>query len=231
MSGVRTVGVVLFGCGTVGKAVLRRLAAAQAHHADKFQLAFKVRAVVDSAGAVLSEDEVDSDAVLECKEQHQPLSGLPGFVVKEEATGKLQALQQEPNIFVDCTATDGIMGLLQEALTKGAGVVFANKKCLTASMDDFHKFVHPRHMRRCRFESSVGAGTPFVASTQRVVAAHDTINSIQGTFSGTLGYITSGLDDGRRLSQLVQEAYDRGFTEPDPRCQCDSTARQFHLHP
>eukprot|EP00043_Microstomoeca_roanoka_P016100 m.163207 g.163207 ORF g.163207 m.163207 type:complete len:199 (-) comp16389_c0_seq6:2327-2923(-) len=51
----------------------------------------------------------------------------------------------------------------------------------------------------------------------RLVASGDNIKTIKGTFSGTLGYITSGLDEGRSFSELVKEAYDKGFTEPDPR--------------
>lgn len=36
-------------------------------------------------------------------------------------------------------------------------------------------------------------------------------------FSGTLGFITSGLEEGKKFSDLVLEAYDMGYTGPDPR--------------
>lgn len=47
---------------------------------------------------------------------------------------------------------------------------------------------------------------------------HSTLPCLHpGTFSGTLGFITSGLDEGKKFSALVKEAYDLGYTEPDPR--------------
>ena len=44
-----------------------------------------------------------------------------------------------------------------------------------------------------RFESSVGAGLPVIAALQRTIAAADPVSSISGSFSGTLGYVMSGL--------------------------------------
>lgn len=45
---------------------------------------------------------------------------------------------------------------------------------------DFDLFTAPNNYGRCKFESSVGAGTSFVTHTQRVVAAGDAVKSIQG---------------------------------------------------
>ncbi len=40
---------------------------------------------------------------------------------------------------------------------------------------------------------------------------------IAGTFSGTLGYVMTGLQEGRAFSEIVREAHELGYTEPDPR--------------
>jgi homoserine dehydrogenase len=63
-------------------------------------------------------------------------------------------------------------------------------------MDDFLCFTSPDHHARFGYESTVGAGTPFIASLLRLEMAGDVVRSMHGTFSGTLGFITSGLDDG-----------------------------------
>ena len=66
-------------------------------------------------------------------------------------------------------------------------------------MDDFLKFTSPENHCRFGYESTCGAGTPFIAALHRISRAGDVVRSIEGTFSGTLGFITSGLDDGRKV--------------------------------
>lgn len=56
-----------------------------------------------------------------------------------------------------------------------------------------------------------------IAALQRVVAAHDEVNLISGAFSGTLGYVMSGLQEGKPFSEVVGKAKELGYTEPDPR--------------
>ena len=47
--------------------------------------------------------------------------------------------------------------------------------------------------------------------------ADDKVRKIAGTFSGTLGFVMSGLESGRPFSEVVIEAKEKGYTEPDPR--------------
>jgi len=213
--------VVVLGCGTVGSAVLKRLQAAAIHHSLNYGVTFQLVAAADSSGAVFWQESAPLlyDDVLRWKEQKKPFASHVLGMSREshKMHGKLMDLARGDTILVDCTATDLVTPLLKAALSSGAGVVFANKKVLTGPQDTFDYMTSKENRGRCKFESSVGAGTPFIACTQRVVAAGDHIKSIQGTFSGTLGFITSGLDEGHKLSDLVKEAYDKGYTEPDPR--------------
>jgi len=58
---------------------------------------------------------------------------------------------------------------------------------------------------------------PVLFTLQDLLATHDRILRVTGCFSGTLGYICSGLQEGRLFSEVVREAKALGFTEPDPR--------------
>lgn len=73
------------------------------------------------------------------------------------------------------------------------------------------------HAGRLRYESTVGAGTPFVDAVTRVVDSGDAIELIEGCFSGTLGYITAGIQSGVAMSTLIKTGMQLGYTEPDPR--------------
>eukprot|EP00343_Euplotes_focardii_P010423 CAMPEP_0205831280 /NCGR_PEP_ID=MMETSP0206-20130828/43615_1 /ASSEMBLY_ACC=CAM_ASM_000279 /TAXON_ID=36767 /ORGANISM="Euplotes focardii, Strain TN1" /LENGTH=201 /DNA_ID=CAMNT_0053135765 /DNA_START=1 /DNA_END=602 /DNA_ORIENTATION=- len=75
----------------------------------------------------------------------------------------------------------------------------------------------PSNLSRLRYESTVGAGTPMVAALGRLLNGGDEVRMIQGTFSGTLGFVMSQLEAGQAYSEVVQEAHRKGYTEPDPR--------------
>jgi homoserine dehydrogenase len=53
--------------------------------------------------------------------------------------------------------------------------------------------------------------------------AGDRVEKIVGCFSGTLGFLMTSLEDGRRFSEAVHEAWKRGYTEPDPRDDLSGT--------
>jgi homoserine dehydrogenase len=118
---------------------------------------------------------------------------------------------------VDCTATDAVTPLIRQWMEGGGGVALANKRPVSGPQADFDAFTSPAAGPRFGYESTVGAGTPFVAAVRRVVAAGDKVEKIAGAFSGTLGFLSAGLEQGKPMGALVKEAHALGYTEPDPR--------------
>lgn len=70
---------------------------------------------------------------------------------------------------------------------------------------------------RYAFETNVGAGLPIITTIQDLVRSGDTITKIEGVLSGTLSYIFGAFTKGAKFSDVVKEAKEKGFTEPDPR--------------
>ena len=58
---------------------------------------------------------------------------------------------------------------------------------------------------------------PVIQTLKNLLATGDEVLEIKGCFSGTLGFVFSCLQDGMSFSQAVKQAYDKGYTEPDPR--------------
>jgi len=56
-----------------------------------------------------------------------------------------------------------------------------------------------------------------VATLSRLVSAHDRVQRISGCLSGSLGFITSGMQAGESFSSVTGRAKRLGYTEPDPR--------------
>ncbi|XP_025827404.1 homoserine dehydrogenase-like isoform X1 [Panicum hallii] len=225
--------VVLLGCGGVGRYLLRHIVSCRPLHANQ-GVAIRVLGVADSSSLLVADDVHSSgldDALLThlcaAKAAGSPLSSLLGQVsgnyqlfrnpearskVIDAATtlGRTTGL-----VLVDCSATYDTASLMKDAVDHGCCIVLANKKPLTGPYEDFQKLVS--HFRQIRFESTVGAGLPVIASVTRIIASGDPVSRIVGSLSGTLGYVMSELEDGKRFSEVVKTAKSLGFTEPDPR--------------
>ncbi|WVZ22530.1 hypothetical protein V8G54_001074 [Vigna mungo] len=73
------------------------------------------------------------------------------------------------------------------------------------------------------YEATVGAGLPIVSTLRGLLETGDRILQIEGIFSGTLSYIFNNFKDGRAFSEVVAEAKEAGYTEPDPRDDLSGT--------
>ena len=228
----RNVPFVLMGAGGVGAALLEAIVGARPLHAERYGIKFSALAVCDSSAAAiganpadgLSDDEIA--ALLKHKASGGKLSSQPGAMVRPDAQNASTFLEEvvakycetvPDAIVVDCTATDAtVPALLKAAASLRA--VSANKKPFSMSMDTFTKLaLAPTSPARVRYEATVGAGLPVIAALSRVVNAQDTVSLISGSFSGTLGYVMSGLQAGEPFSAVVGKAKELGYTEPDPR--------------
>lgn len=245
MSAATNVPVILLGLGGVGRALVRQIVTARDVHARRFGLRLDVVAMADSSGAVVAVPAgrarhavpLHDGQVLACVEAKAGGRALvdvaggsvPGVDVVDRVdfVDRAQSAGIRHGIVVDCTASAATTPRLRAALERGWDIVLANKLPLAGAMDDFTfltgggvdagEDVVPGRHGRARWEATVGAGVPLIATLARLVAADDAAARIEGTFSGTLNFVATELRAGRPLSGIVRDAMDRGFTEPDPR--------------
>ena len=67
------------------------------------------------------------------------------------------------------------------------------------------------------YETTAGAGLPFIKTLQDLNMTGDRVKEIEGVFSGTLSYLFNNYDGELEFSKMVSDARAKGFTEPDPR--------------
>ncbi len=222
--------VMLLGVGGVGRALLRQIVEQRDWHAEHFGLEIAIVGVADSAGALLADgsglDDETLTGLLRLKEAGGKVTDLPTAIREDEPTAVVNmALDRmnRPGVVVDCTATERSASALLAALDRGGKVVLANKKPLTIQQEVYDRLTRagvtdgPLSPARARWETTCGAGLPVIVTLNRLLMSGDSVHRITGTFSGTLGYVMSGLQAGRPFSQVVREAHQRGYTEPDPR--------------
>ena len=68
------------------------------------------------------------------------------------------------------------------------------------------------------YETNVGAGLPLIDTIKLLHLSGENITNIKGVFSGTLSYLFNNFSAKEApFSEILKEAIDNGYTEPDPR--------------
>mgnify|MGYP000977305910 CR=1 FL=1 len=121
------------------------------------------------------------------------------------------------------------LGGLQEQINKavtsvskeeGFDLVSSNKIANTISLKFYKELrsVLAKFQKNYLYETNVGAGLPLIDTIQLLHLSGENITRIRGVFSGSLGYLFNNFSaKDVPFSEILKEAIDNGYTEPDPR--------------
>ena len=212
------ISVGLVGPGLVGKTLLRQIKEQLATLQEEFQVELRTVAITGGRKMLLSDTTIDLD-----NWESEYAEGSPA----DMAAFTQHVLDSEaPNqIIVDCSASGEVAGYYKEWLSKGLHVVTPNKK---ANSEDLAYYKELRSIQRNSYthyfyEATVGAGLPVISTLRSLLDAGDKVEKIEGIFSGTLSYIFNTLEPGVAFSDIVAQAKEAGYTEPDPRDDLSGT--------
>jgi aspartokinase/homoserine dehydrogenase 1 len=125
----------------------------------------------------------------------------------------------ENSVFIDVTAADEPVEYYNKLLSCNIAIVAANKRANTQNMEQYNQLHAAAKKRNVSFhyETNVGAGLPVINIIRNIIAGGDKVIKIDAILSGTINWLLSEYNGSKPLSELVQLAKDRGYTEPDPR--------------
>jgi aspartokinase/homoserine dehydrogenase 1 len=208
-----TISIGLIGPGTVGRVLLDQLASQREKLRREFKLDLRIRGLLSSKRMLLAEPGVDltrwsEDFETKAKEadfdrflEHVRVDYLPHTVI------------------IDCSASEEVARRYPEWMERGIHIVTPNKKANSAELDFYRRLQEARrtHGAHYLYETTVGAGLPVIQTLRDLLQTGDEITSIEGIFSGTLAYLFNVYDGKTPFSEIVRDAKQRGYTEPDPR--------------
>jgi len=116
----------------------------------------------------------------------------------------------------------GVYGLL---LQKSISVVACNKVAASSAYSNYKKLkdLAREFNSQFLFETNVGAGLPIIATLNDLVHSGDRVHKIQAVLSGTLNFVFNNYDGSRKFAEVVKQAQEEGYTEPDPRLDLGGT--------
>ena len=204
--------VVQIGLGHVGRAVAQIVLEERKRWREQHSLELVYRAVSDTTGALFGEEL------------------LPQAIRAKEDGGKLAQFGVEPledvlasdpaprftRAVVDVAVHGGTYDLDVFGVRNGSCLVLSNKGPLSGSTERYEQLTRMLPDRLWH-EATVGAGMPIISTLDGLLAGGDEILEIQASPSGTLGFVMSAVEAGRRFSEAVKEAVALAYAEPDPR--------------
>ena len=209
----KTISIGLIGPGIVGGALLDQIHYQSKRLRERFNLDLRIRVIMRSKSMLLGDRRIDlqgwrnavasadTDVDFAVFENHVHADHLPHAVI------------------IDCTADQGVADRYAGWLERGIHVVTPNKRAFSGTQADYEalRASARRGNSHYFYETTVGAALPIIKTIRDLVDTGDRIHSIQGILSGTLAYLFNIYDGSRPFSQIVAEARESGYTEPDPR--------------
>ena len=203
--------IALLGSGTVGLAVLQRLADWQGTY-----LGEQLR-LVYAANTRLGLSDPQGLDPLHCA---RLLPDAPRQAGNQPRIDALAALGGDGiRILIDATADAETARRHASCLSAGVHIATACKLAAGTSLDQWRAIDDACSQTRSGFgdRATVGAGLPLLRSIRELRAGGDEIHEIAGIMSGSLAWLFHHFDGSEPFSALVRKARDAGFTEPDPR--------------
>jgi aspartokinase/homoserine dehydrogenase 1 len=208
-----TISIGVIGPGIVGRALLEQIASQSERLRRDLKLDLRVRGLLSSKRMLLSERGVPLEGWREALDGADEPADLSRFVEH------VAAEHLPHHVIIDCTASGEVAAHYAGWLAAGIHVVTPNKKANSAPLADYRAVNAARRAGGSHYlyEATVGAGLPVIQTLRDLRETGDDIVSIEGIFSGTLAYLFNVYDGRRAFSDIVREAKQRGYTEPDPR--------------
>ncbi|MDR2938138.1 MAG: bifunctional aspartate kinase/homoserine dehydrogenase I, partial [Prevotellaceae bacterium] len=211
--GYREIHLYIAGIGTVGGNLLQQISRQREELMKNHRLKINVVGVMNSKKMLFDVQGIDlNDVKGELDRKGAPLD-LSTFAKR------VAEVNLRNSIFVDCTANADVADMYEKMLSAFVSVVTANKIACSSEFSHYQKLQELSRSRGVKFlyETNVGAGLPVIKTINELVLSGDKITKLEAVLSGTLNFIFNTISEEISMSQAIQQAKEKGYSEPDPR--------------
>lgn len=209
----KKINLALFGHGNVGGTLIHQVLDSKNTIEDRKSIDLKIFAVSNSTKVLLDASGIGADWKERLETEGQPYSA-------EDIITFAKKHHLENLIAVDNTASKTFVEKYETLIEHGFDLVSSNKIANTLSFDQYKSIRKclDRNQKQYLYETNVGAGLPLIDTIKLLHLSGENITRIKGVFSGSLSYIFNTFSEKDvTFSEIVKEAMENGFTEPDPR--------------
>ena len=208
----KQINLFITGVGNVGQRLVGQIQQQKKYIKENFKINLRVVGLSNSRTMVVSDDGIKLKNWKEQLESGEK-SSLKGFLENAKKSNLRNS------VFVDITANEAVASMYGDYLKESISVVACNKIACSGKMEYYNELKHlsRKYNAAFLFETNVGAGLPVIDTLNHLIASGDRVNSIQAVLSGSLNFIFNNFDATTSFHDVVKQAQDEGYTEPDPR--------------
>ena len=213
LSESKTIHLFLIGVGLIGGTLLQQINDQKKALKERYAIDIAVCGLANSKKMLFNEDGIPLDNWKGDLMSSDQKSDPDGFV------NQMIAMNLSNSIFIDNTANKKIPNLYEKILDANISITTPNK---VATSSSYASYINLKNRARDKgvyflYETNVGAGLPILSTMKNLINSGDRVVKIEAVVSGSLSFIFNSFDGSTPFSELVAEARQKGFTEPDPR--------------
>lgn len=214
----KQVNVYIAGAGNVGGKLLDQITKQVNYLQEQVRLQINIVGIANSKRQIINQEGID------LSNWREALAEAPLGDIDMYATTILENNLRN-SVFVDVTAHEQVANVYSQLLGKAVSVVACNKIACSASYESYMqlKSLAREYNASFLFETNVGASLPIIGTLNNLILSGDTINKIKAVLSGTLNFVFNYYDGTVPFAQVVRQAQEEGYTEPDPRLDLGGT--------
>lgn len=209
----KTLNLFCLGTGNIGKTLFRQIQEHRQFLQEHNGIHIRVVGISNTRKMYFDPDGIDLENWEKTLERDGQTADLPGFV------GKMQNMNLPNCVFADNTASLKPIEFYYEIFSSNISIVTCNKIGNSSSYAQYKLFKDAArtHGVDYFYETNVGAGLPIVRTLKDLMVSGDRVLSIEAILSGTISYIFNNYKGDVTFHDIVKQAQEKGYTEPDPR--------------
>ncbi len=202
------IGIALLGAGNIGSGVVAALAAGAARYAARVGQPLELRRVLVR----------DTKRVRRGLRADQMTTSIDDVLADDGTKIVVELLGGE----------EPARTYIEQTLRSGRHVVTANKEVMAKFGAMLLQVAHD-HGVRLLYEASVGGGIPVIAPLSRDLLANE-VSAVTAIINGTTNYmLTAMAQNGADYEDVLAEAQELGYAEPDPTADVEGIDASYKL--
>lgn len=213
LSNVKTLHVFSCGTGKIGSTLLRQIQENFVHLESHRQVRINLAGVCNTKKMLIKREGIDFAGWQQEMLEQGEATNLEQFI--EQAI----SLNLPNTVFVDNTASAVVPTFYERLFRQSISIVTCNKIGNSAAFAQYnhYKRLASKYGVDYWYETTAGAGLPIIKTLQDLLISGDEVLKIEAILSGTISFIFNEYKGSRTFAEVVRQAQELGFTEPDPR--------------
>lgn len=209
----KKINLAIFGHGLVGSELINQIIASAKDIEKRKDIKLNIFAIANSKKVLFNRKGIDANwkENLKTKGENYVIDDVFQFAKNNHL---------ENLVAIDNTSSRTFVNNYIKLVEEGFDLVSSNKIANTIDFKFYNQLRETldKNQKKYLYETNVGAGLPLIDTIKLLHLSGENIVRIRGVFSGSLSYLFNTFSSQNiSFSQALQQALDKGYTEPNPR--------------